>query len=88
MSTSELDVNKLLLEILQRVTRVETKIDGYNGLKEKLNCTTNTAEDAKESIETHISKHSQNQFQIKGIAIAAILSFIGSLATLIITSTK
>lgn len=88
MSTNELDVNKLLLEILQRVTRVETKIDGYNGLKEKLNGTSNTASDAKELIENHISKHDRNQFQIKGIAIAAVLSFIGSLATLIITSIK
>ena len=33
------DIHKILREVLQRITAVETKLDSYNGLREKLDKT-------------------------------------------------
>jgi len=46
------DIQRTLMDILQRVTAVETKIEKYNHLRERLDVAFNTAYENKEDIES------------------------------------
>ena len=52
MSDKEInEIQSMLYQVLQRLTAVETKIDNYNSLREKLDTTYNTTIANKEDID-------------------------------------
>lgn len=82
--------NSIIQEILERIVRIETKIDGYNNLREKLNDTYNKAsqgekdifeiknevKEMKNKIENILIKPANNVETYKVAAIAAIVTAI------------
>lgn len=74
---------QILQEILQRVTRVETKIDSYNGLRDKIDsCETKLTEtEARSKSNTHrINKVESNLTWLwRTIAGALIVIVVGGL---------
>lgn len=80
------DITETLNEILQRVVRVETKIDGYNGLREKIDlvgkCQGET--EARSKSNTHQIKEIKDNLTWlwRTIAGALIAAAITALVTL------
>lgn len=76
---------QILQEILQRVTRVETKIDSYNGLRDKIDtCETKITEtEARSKSNTHrIDKVESNLTWLwRTIAGALIVAAIAAFVT-------
>ncbi|WP_425447718.1 hemolysin XhlA family protein [Dethiothermospora halolimnae] len=67
--------SKVLNELLERVVRIETKIDGYNNLREKLDKTSSTANNNKEDIK---EIKDTNKWLFRTFIGAIIASFIAS----------
>lgn len=76
---------QILQEILQRVTRVETKIDSYNGLRDKIDCceTKITETEARSKSNSHrINKVESNLTWLwRTIAGALIVAAIAAYIT-------
>lgn len=76
------NLQNTIQEILQRITRVESKIDGYNNLREKLDNTSKAVEVHEEKIKTldvRIAKIEGNNVWLwRTIGAAIVISFIGA----------
>ena len=76
-------MEQILTELLQRVTRIEAKIDGYNALKDKVNShDTAIAELKKDTSQTHRDVSEWRalvkwvSFTVGGLIIAAIAKLV------------
>lgn len=76
------NIQNTIQEILERVVRVETKIDNYNGLREKLDNTSRAVEVYEEKIKNidgRVGKIEDGQKWLwRTIAGALILSFLAT----------
>ncbi|MFA5130435.1 MAG: hemolysin XhlA family protein [Patescibacteria group bacterium] len=67
------------IEILQRVTSIETKIDNYNGLREKLDKTCDLSEYNEKCIGQILESRKWLNRQIAGAFIASLLAVLISI---------
>lgn len=66
----------ILIEIRERLVRVETKIDDYNGLREKLDKTYGMAANSREDISELKGNQSWLWRTVIGGIVAAVIGFI------------
>lgn len=71
-----MDKSTMLSELLERVVRIETKIDGYNNLREKINATEAEARSNKKCIE---ELKEMQSWLWKTVAGAVIASFVAAM---------
>lgn len=69
------DIQKEIREILGRVITIETKIDNYNEIREKVDIAYNQSNNNKEDIE---ELKENNKWLWRTVAGALIISFIGA----------
>jgi hypothetical protein len=70
------DTQELLLEIRDRVIRVETKIEGYNGLREKVDKAYNLSANNKEDVDDMKDNQKWLWRTTLGGILAAVIAFI------------
>lgn len=74
--------NSITQEIIERLTRLETKLDNYNGLREKLdnNCKTSEVQEEKlKQIDSRVIKIEDGQKWLwRTIGGALIVSFLAT----------
>lgn len=79
---ADIELQNTIQEILERVVRVETKLDNYNGLREKLDNTSRTVEVHEEKIKTLGDKINSidagQKWLWRTVGAALIVSFIGA----------
>jgi hypothetical protein len=67
---------EILIEIRERLVRVETKIDGYNGLREKLDKTYGITVNSRDDIDEMKDNQKWLWRTVIGGIIGAIIAFI------------
>ncbi len=66
----DVDLTKVIVEIYQRLTKIETKIDDYNGLREKLDNTSRCTDRNTEVIDALIESNKW----VRRMAITALIT--------------
>lgn len=78
------EIYETMSEILQRITRVETKIDGYNHLREKIDITYNmTLANTEDIKEIKDNRQWLQRTSIGALITSTITLIIGTIVTLL-----